>query len=769
MKNSVAVSESLKSAPVYANREASDVLFTLSQGSVKLRGYIDNAIRFIEDYQLIDPPQWKRFVDQFRATEPKADDNDVGWRGEYWGKMMRGACFTYAYTQNPELYGTLCETVRDMMTAQDDLGRISSYSVAAQYRGWDIWARKYVLLGMQYFIEICKDESFVAEIIECMKKQVDYMISTIGDEREGKLRLTLCTSHWRGLNSSSLLEPIVRLYNITGEKRYLDFATYIVSLGGTEGQNIYELAAEGKLYPYQYNVTKAYEMMSCFEGLLEYYRVTGLEKWKIAVVNLANLIADSDISVIGSAGCTHELFDHSSIRQLTTEYFGVMQETCVTVTWMKFCYQVLCISGDSRMADEIERSIYNGMLGAINYDKHSGNGGFPFDSYSPLLFNTRLTGVGGKKIMADGTAYGCCACIGSAGTGIIPKYAVMLRRDGIAINLYCAGGFNAKTPCGKDVGYEIETKYPADGRVSVKICSEADEEYTVALRIPYWSACTTVKLNGEEISASAGSYCEITRLWAMGDEIALEFDMRCAIVLPEDSEYSDKNSKYHVALRRGPLMLARDARLPGDIESIVDFSKYEKDGYVPCVPATADFDHFYCFDVTQSDGSTVRMVDYPSAGRTWDRKSLTTVWMPTFKYWNTDLSKPLTWIAPPVWDNGAGYAILVDDAGKVVTRDLSVAPGSSIITIEKAGDGFVKIRFESGKFLGITTLNAENSGGTTIAIATDEGCKWKLDHFAQDRYKLRSEDGRSLSNNRAGGNLELVGNSFATTQIFRFL
>ena len=43
---------------------------------------------------------------------------------------------------------------------------------------------------------------------------------------------------------------------------------------GTEGQNIYELAAQGKPYPYQYNVTKAYEMMSCFEGVVEYYKYT---------------------------------------------------------------------------------------------------------------------------------------------------------------------------------------------------------------------------------------------------------------------------------------------------------------------------------------------------------------------------------------------------------------------------------------------------------------------------------------------------------------
>ncbi len=66
---------------------------------------------------------------------------------------------------------------------------------------------------------------------------------------------------------------------MTGLKKYLNFAEYIVDNGGISEGNIFELAYEGKLYPYQYPVVKAYEMMSCFEGLLEYYRVTKTPKY----------------------------------------------------------------------------------------------------------------------------------------------------------------------------------------------------------------------------------------------------------------------------------------------------------------------------------------------------------------------------------------------------------------------------------------------------------------------------------------------------------
>lgn len=756
MNTSIAVKHALAS-PFYQRREHTDKLFTLPEGSVKLTGYIDDAIRFVEKHQLLDPSLWKRFVDQFRDTVPKADDANNGWRGEYWGKMMRGACFTYAYTQDSTLYECLETTVRDMMTAQDELGRISSYSVEKQYNGWDIWSRKYVLLGMQYFIEICKDSKLVSELTASMKRQVDYMRSTLG-HGEGMIEITDATTHWNGLNSSSLLEPIVRLYTLTGEKEYLDFAEYIISCGGTKGQNIFELAVEGKLYPYQYNVTKAYEMMSCFEGLLEYYRVTGEEKWRTAVINLANLIADSDITVIGSAGCTHELFDHSRIRQLTTEYLGVMQETCVTVTWLKFCYQVLCLSGDVRFADEMERSIYNGMLGSINYDLHEGNGGFPFDSYSPLLFNTRLTGVGGWQVMADGSAYGCCACIGSAGTGIIPKYAAMLNASGITVNLYAPMSVSAQTPSGAPLCLELSTDYPLTGKISLRLKLERSEKLSVALRIPYWSEKTSLSVCGETINATAGSYASIERVWNDGDTVLLELDMRCKVIYPDTDEYADKNSRYHVSLRRGPLVLARDARLPGDIEEPVSFAP-DAEGYVPCEPSdAADFEHFYCFAVTDASGKRIETVDYPSAGRTWDKRSLTTVWMPTKNYWSVDISSPVHIICPSIWeDDGFFYPFETAAHTIEVHKDAPAA-----FALKPVGNGRYLIRLvESGRYL-------DHDGNAVIT--TPNGCEWTVEKFALDRYRFTSADGLFLKGAyRTGDALTVGGEGPRPTQGFTFV
>ena len=67
--------------------------------------------------QLYDTRAWQKFVTLFK--NPGVDDHDRGWRGEYWGKMMRGACFTYEVTGDEQLYSVIEDTCRDMLSAQD--------------------------------------------------------------------------------------------------------------------------------------------------------------------------------------------------------------------------------------------------------------------------------------------------------------------------------------------------------------------------------------------------------------------------------------------------------------------------------------------------------------------------------------------------------------------------------------------------------------------------------------------------------------------------
>ncbi len=609
----------------YAPRFSSDTWFRCDRIRGDYTGQADYLARFIEKVQLKDRALWKIFVHQFAATYPDGGDN--AWRGEYWGKQMRGGCMTYQYTRDPELYDVLTETVKDMLQTQDELGRFSTYPPEHEFDGWDIWCRKYILLGMLHFHEICEDEELRDTILEACLAHAEYIIKKVGPG-VGQINITDASRHWGGINSSSILEPFVRLYNTTGKAALLDFATYIIENGGSKNGNIFTYALEGEKYPFQYPDYKAYELMSCFEGLIEYYRTTGQEKWLPAIRNFARLLRESDITVIGSAGCTHELLDNSALRQTFTQYEGIMQETCVTVTWMKLCYQMLCLTGDPLYADEIEHSALNALNGAVNTEGREENMGLPFDSYSPLLAQKRGRKVGGLQYMENKTSYyGCCACIGAAGTAMMPNVNVLLSRAGFAVNFYLPGKTEIPTPAGQTCTLTTETEYPVKGEIAMKLSLLAPEAMTLSFRIPGFARNPVVLVNGEPVGeVFAGEYLHVARTWETGDTVALSFAMPAVIHHGAHLE-DDPKSEHHVAVSVGPLTLARDARL-GDVGTPVSLA-VDADGYAVLRPTEVTAFPVVCaYEVALTDGTSVTMIDYASAGKTWNDESRMECWMP---------------------------------------------------------------------------------------------------------------------------------------------
>ncbi len=639
-------------------RNDNDKFFDLAN-DLKFNGWLDESSNLITDMQLRDAKMWQLFVEQFR-TNP--DIVDAGWRGEFWGKMMRGACFVYNYSKDATLYNVLKESVADMMNAQDELGRISTYTVEKEFDGWDLWSRKYVLLGMEYFIEICDDEEFKAQIIDCMKRQVDYLCSKIGWASEGKLLITRLTRHWRGLNSSSILEPIVRLYSLTGEQKYLDFADYIVACGGMDVENVFELAYRNEMHPYQYPVTKAYEMTSCFVGLLEYYRIRKNEKHLTAIINFANRVLEDDFTVIGSAGCTHELFDHSTVRQANPDRGDPRaQETCVTVTLMQFFYQLNLITGDSKYIDAFERSLYNGYLGAINTDDAIDTAAakqypeltmvpMPFDSYSPLTPGIRGNGTGGLKPFEDGRYYGCCICIGSAGIGVAMKTAVLTSKSGVVVNLFEKGSVTQPLANGKNVTLCLDTEYPVGNKVKITVDTDCDDDFEILVRNPEWSVNTAASVNGKEITVTKG-YISIYRKWTKGDVIEVAFDMRAKAIFPipygsqilmnkvvwgancmcPTFDREHPSTRKHIAIQYGPLMLAQENRLGYSVDDAVSV-KVNDDGYVDIVIPEKKTAPYACAleaQIPTTDGGYFTVTDYASAGKLWTEESKMAVWFNT--------------------------------------------------------------------------------------------------------------------------------------------
>ena len=597
------------------SQKVHDAIRPLPAGAVRLDGFFENDIRNSIDHWNKGVVPYAAMVDFFRNGRSQFA------LGEMWGKAVRSGCMFYRYTADPELKEILSQTVKDLLSTVRPNGSISCVPPEKQPDGpgGDLWERKYVLLGLDRYYDLVEADPAV---LRAMTDQADCIIEQVGEPP--KVPITSLGWSPNHIESSTLLEPFMRLYNRTGEKRYLDFARYIVSTGGSEGYDIFRQAYDnvpphemGGPYP------KAYEMMSMFEGAVEYYRVTGDEYVRRSFMNLYDNIRRNEITIVGNGGGDQpyhpavmgEGWDHTAVEQTNPDITRMM-ETCVGVTWMKFCSQILRLTGDPSAVDEIEKYIYNGLLGAM---KPSGDG----FSYVNLFNGEKVTNYGW------GTTFGslpvtCCNLNGPMGLAYIPFVAVMESDRGPVVNLYNAARAELSTPQGDSLSLRIETDFPLSDRVLVRVDPHAASLFTLSLRIPSWSERTVVKVNGKKVrSVEPGAYLSLERTWEPGDRVELAFDMRCRLL--DAPRGSNRAGDSFQALVWGPIVLARDENIDPDYDEPVRVVA-GKDRVVrvkrvaPTLASTR-----LEFEVPTDDG-TIRMTDYASVNG-WEGAHICT-WLP---------------------------------------------------------------------------------------------------------------------------------------------
>ena len=518
---------------------------------IKFGDDVDSIFTFLEKAQLKRKNLWKTLVEQF-ITQP--DSKDGGWRGEFWGKLMRGASVVYSYTKDAKLYDILHQTVDDLLATQDEYGRISSYKKEKEFFCWDMWSRKYVMLGLEFYYDICDDNDQKQRIISALIKHADYIIDNVN---ENKIPVNRTSSIWGCINSYSILQPMVKLYKLTGDDKYKKYAIHLIKDQDAEGMNLFERAYQDQIAPYQYSVTKAYEMMSCFEGLLEFYEISGEQKCLDAVTKFVDAILRTDYTIVGGTGCRHELLDNSTVRQVIHDPIE-MQETCVTVTLMKLLTNLYKHTKHSAYFDAIERSFYNIYVGAINKD-HYVNHQPVVLSYSPILHNARGKEVGGKKKITKSTFYGCCISIASVGLIALTNLSAFYNNGELTLNFFGDATYSFDTDKG-EIEFTVSGDYPKANTVSINF-TKVPSGLKLKLRKPDW--CKDYKLSC--LGCLSDGYIVIDKEINAGDTIAYTFDMPYQLV---SSLTVNPNVDYRTALVKGPIVYACD-NYPTD--DVLDF------------------------------------------------------------------------------------------------------------------------------------------------------------------------------------------------------
>ena len=621
MKKSIAFLAALGlCASVFAQgqRKVENVMEPLPSGAVTLTDYFENDIRKSVENWAKGVMPYDSVVEFFRTGLKQFA------LGEMVGKAIRTNALMYRYTRDEELRDLTKDVVYSLIGTMKPNGSISCTAVENQPGGTDgdIWERKYVLLALsQYYLDVDQDP----KVLDAMEKEAASVMTQIGPQTGVSIKdFGWSDNH---IESSTILEPIMRLYYITGKQEYLDYAAYIVDCGGGLGKNMFQavrdgdpLTSVGQPYP------KAYEMTSLWEGLVEYYRATGDPVLLETIEKYFRSVKENEITIIGNGGADvywpkvcGEAWSNTAVEQTNPSVVRMM-ETCVGVTWIKYCSQYLRLTGDPSAVDAIEKYIYNGLLGAMRPDGK----GF---SYVNLLNGEKVTNYGWGWNF-DGLPVTCCNLNGPTGLAYIPYVAVMQDAEGPVVNLYNAGKAVAKTAKGDEVVLTVDSQFPRGNEVKISVDPSVAGKFSVRLYMPTWSPDTYVEVNGKAVrGVKPGEYLAISRRWKKGDMIRIVFDFRARLI---DAPKGGRNpeGEFFQAVQWGPIVLARDENIDPDYNKPVQVVA-DENGEVKVRQVTPERPGTRMQFVVPTTGGDIKMVDYSSVD-CWKGSHIQT-WLPMIR------------------------------------------------------------------------------------------------------------------------------------------
>jgi DUF1680 family protein len=219
-------------------------------------------------------------------------------------------------------------------------------------------------------------------------------------------------------------------------------------------------------------------------------------------------------------------------------------ETCAAIASVMWNWRLLLITGEARFAELMERTLYNGVLAGLGLD------GASFYYVNALH----------ARAHAGREPWYRCACCPPNLMRLIASldhYVATTTDDGVQIHQLVGGRLTADLPAAGRVELELETGYPYDGTLAVRVLEAPEAAAELAIRVPSWARSATAALGDAPLAAEPESgYVRIRRRWRRGDELALEIPLEPRTVRPDPRIDAIRSC---VAFERGPLVYCFEA------------------------------------------------------------------------------------------------------------------------------------------------------------------------------------------------------------------
>ena len=453
------------------------------------------------------------------------DDSDVY-------KALEGMAYSLINNPDPELEKKCDEWIDKFAAAQQSDGYIYTYyTINGLDRRWSdmdmhemYCAGHLIEAAIAYYQATGK-----RKLLDVSIRMAGHMMDIFGPGKR----------HWVPGHEEIEL-ALVKLSQVTGDERYLDFAHWLLEERG-HGHGLFGNNFVASYYQDSVPVSRlsditghAVRCMYLFCGMADVAALKDDTAYIAALHRVWDDVVLRNMYIMGGIGSSkrNEGFTEDYDLPNAEAYC----ETCASVGMVFWNSRMNRFTGDSKYIDILERSLYNGALAGVNLE---GNRFFYVNPLESDGHHHRLEWYG-------------CACCPSQISRFLPSigsYIYGISDDAVWVNLYI--GNTAVFPAGKEkIGIVVQTGYPWNGGTLITVNNSTKKD--IRLRIPDWSGNYSIKINGKaENPVIEKGYAVLKKHWKAGDEIEVEFDM------PVDVVAADPRVKYNVgkrALQRGPLV-----------------------------------------------------------------------------------------------------------------------------------------------------------------------------------------------------------------------
>jgi len=500
-------------------------------------------------------------IENFRIAAGEA-------QGEFYGmvfqdsdvaKWLEAVAYSLVIQPNPALEKEADDIIALIGRAQQDDGYLDTYFIVKEpEHKWknllechELYCAGHMIeAGVAYYQATGKDS-----LLNIVRKNADLICSRFGEGRTP------------GIPGHQEIElALLKLYDVTGEKRYLDTAKYFLDERGKTPGFFQEEAkkrdwvhfgmkVENRAYNQDHLPVKQQDKAVghsvragyMYTAMADLASRNGDEELYQACLKLWDNMVQKQMYLTGGLGSTVEgeafTFDYDLPNDT------IYAETCASVAMVFFARRMLEIQPKGEYADVMEKELYNGILSGMQLD------GKRFFYVNPLEVVPGISGelFGYKHVLPSRPAWYACACCPPNVARLMTslgEYGWGENEDTIFSHIYLGG--EAEFSCAGGVSVACRSEYPWKGHVEYTVSPKALAAFQFAVHVPGWCKKWELKVNGQAAEPEVkDGYAYISREWKAGDTVVLEMEMKTRRVYANTHVRKDAGC---VALVRGPIV-----------------------------------------------------------------------------------------------------------------------------------------------------------------------------------------------------------------------